>query len=113
MDIYPTLIELCRLPEREGLDGQSLKPLLENPDRKWEGPVVITYGFKNHAVQTERWRYIQYHDGGQELYDHDADPNEWTNLASAAEYTSVMAELAKSLPKSNVEPVGERNEMKD
>ena len=24
----------------------------------------------NHAVQTERWRYIQYHDGGQELYDH-------------------------------------------
>jgi arylsulfatase A-like enzyme len=82
IDIYPTLIDLCGLPKREGLDGQSLKPLLENPDRKWERPVVITYGFKNHAVQTERWRYIQYHDGGQELYDHDADPNEWTNLAA-------------------------------
>ncbi|MDE0577639.1 MAG: sulfatase [Opitutales bacterium] len=109
IDIYPTLIDLCGLPKREGLDGQSLKPLLENPDRKWERPVVITYGFKNHAVQTERWRYIQYHDGGQELYDHDTDPNEWTNLASAAEYAPVMAELVKALPTTNVEPVGERN----
>jgi arylsulfatase A-like enzyme len=109
IDIYPTLIDLCGLPEREGLDGQSLKPLLQNPDRKWERPVVITYGFKNHAVQTERWRYIQYHDGGQELYDHDPDPNEWTNLASVAEYAPVMAELVKALPTTNVEPVGERN----
>jgi arylsulfatase A-like enzyme len=45
IDIYPTLIDLCGLPERAGLDGQSLKPLLENTDRKRERPVVITYGF--------------------------------------------------------------------
>lgn len=93
IDIYPTLIELCGLPEKEGLDGQSLKPLLENPDRKWDRPVVITYGESNHALQTERWRYIQYHDGGRELYDHDSDPNEWTNLESNPEYQKVVRNL--------------------
>jgi arylsulfatase A-like enzyme len=98
IDIYPTLIDLCGLPKREGLDGQSLKPLLENPKREWDRPVVITFGYQNHAIQTERWRYIQYHDGGQELYDHDRDPNEWTNLASVSKYSSRKSELAKWLP---------------
>ena len=98
IDISPTLIDLCELPKRRGLDGQSLKSLLENPERKWDRPVVITYGLNNHAVQTERWRYIRYRDGGQELYDHERDPNEWTNLASIPKYSSVKTELANSLP---------------
>ena len=92
------LIDLCGLPKREGLDGQSLKPLLENPDREWKRPVIITYGLNNYAVQTERWRYILYRDGGEELYDHDRDPNEWTNLASVSKYSSRKSELAKWLP---------------
>jgi arylsulfatase A-like enzyme len=103
IDIYPTLIDLCGLPERAGLDGQSLKPLLENPDRKRERPVVITYGFKNHALQTERWRYIQYHDGGQELYDHDSDPNEWTNLANNSKYQKVVRNLQDLLRLNTIE----------
>jgi len=89
------------LPEREGLDGQSLKPLLKNPKREWDRPVVTTYGYHNHAIQTERWRYIQYHDGGRELYDHDADPNEWTNLAESAKHEEVIMELKNALPDTN------------
>jgi arylsulfatase A-like enzyme len=104
IDIYPTLIDLCGLPKREGLDGQSLKPLLENPKREWDRPVVITFGYQNHAIQTERWRYIQYHDGGQELYDHERDPNEWTNLASIPKYSPQKTKLAKWLPAANNEP---------
>ena len=104
IDIYPTLIDLCGLPKRRGLDGQSLKSLLENPERKWDRPVVITYGLNNHAVQTERWRYIRYRDGGQELYDHDRDPNEWTNLASIPKYSLQKTKLAKWLPSTNGEP---------
>ncbi|MCE2557550.1 MAG: DUF4976 domain-containing protein [Acidobacteria bacterium] len=64
--------------------------------------MLTTYGYRNHSVRTERWRYIEYHDGGQELYDHDADPNEWTNLASLPEYASVVEELAAFLPATNV-----------
>ena len=104
IDIYPTLVELCGLPQRLGMDGQSLKPLLEDPDREWERPVVTTFGFRNHAIRTERWRYIQYSDGGQELYDHEADPNEWSNLASLPRYSSLKSQLAKWLPVTNVKP---------
>ncbi|MEO1824115.1 MAG: sulfatase [Roseibacillus sp.] len=104
IDIYPTLVELCGLPQRHGMDGQSLKPLLEDPDREWERPVVTTFGFRNHAIRTERWRYIQYSDGGQELYDHEADPNEWSNLASLPRYSSLKSQLAKWLPVTNVKP---------
>ncbi len=104
IDIYPTLVELCGLPQRHGMDGQSLKPLLEDPDREWERPVVTTFGFRNHAIRTERWRYIQYSDGGQELYDHEVDPNEWSNLASLPRYSSLKSKLAKWLPVTNVKP---------
>ncbi len=102
IDLYPTLVELSRVPGRTGLDGQSLVPLLGNPQLEWPRPVLTTFGYRNHSVRTERWRYIEYHDGGKELYDHDADPNEWTNLASLPEYASVVEELAGFLPATNV-----------
>jgi hypothetical protein len=75
---------------------------LENPQRERKRPVVITYGLNNHGVQTERWRYILYCDGGEGLYYHDRDPNEWKNLASPPKYSSVKTELAKFLPAKNV-----------
>lgn len=59
-----------------GLDGQSLTPLLKYPGQQWDRPVVMTYGSGNHAVQTQRWRYIRYADGGEELYDRTNEPNE-------------------------------------
>jgi len=101
IDVYPTLVDLCGLPERDGLDGQSLKPLLENPGQQWHRPVVMTYGFNNHAVQTQRWRYIRYADGGEELYDHTNDPNEWKNLAALSQYKSTIEKLKMHLPERN------------
>ena len=101
IDLYPTLVDLCGLPKREELDGRSLVPLLRNPDQQWNYPVVITYGFKNHAIQTQRYRYIKYHDGGQELYDHETDPNEWTNLIGSVDYQDVIGGLESALPQTN------------
>ncbi len=105
IDLYPTLVEMCGLPARDGLDGQSITPLLRNPVLEWGRPALMTFGLQNHAVQTERWRYIRYNDGGEELYDHTRDPNEWTNLASLAEYKPVIKELQQSLPKVNRQPL--------
>ena len=62
---------------------------------------MTTHGRNNHAVRDERWRYIRYADGSQELYDHDADPLEWKNLAGDAQYTAVKNKLAAWLPKVN------------
>ena len=109
LDIYPTLIELAGLDPREGMDGQSIVPLLKQADLPWSRPAVSTYGFQNHSIRTERWRYIRYHDGTEELYDHDADPNEWTNLAAEPvtdEYRAVMNQLALYFPEVNVSPPG-------
>ena len=101
LDIYPTLIELAGLDPREGLDGQSLVPLLKEPKLPWPRPVVSTYGHKNHSIRTERWRYIRYYDGTEELYDHDRDPYEWSNLAAIPvekKHRTIINRLKKSLP---------------
>ena len=68
----------------------------------WESLVLMMFDSRNHAVRTDRWRYIRYNDGGEELQDHESDPNEWTNLAENPEYKMVIANLAKSLPEVNV-----------
>lgn len=101
VDLFPTLNELCGLPQLDELEGTSLVPLLKDPNRSWNRPALITYLQGNHAVCNERWRYIRYADGGEELYDHDSDPNEWTNLADRPEFAEVKAELAKWLPKTD------------
>ena len=58
----------------------------------------------NHAVRSEKWRYIVYADGSEELYDMVNDPNEWTNIASKPENAAIIAEHRKWLPKIDVPP---------
>lgn len=101
LDVYPTLLDLCGLSARDGLDGRSLQGLLNNPRQRWDYPVVTTFGFNNHAVRTGRWRYIRYRDGGEELYDHVSDPHEWTNLAAHPEHKAIITRLKAQLPKVN------------
>jgi arylsulfatase A-like enzyme len=96
--VYPTLVDLAGLPAKEGLDGQSLRPLLENPSVALGRTALSTYLRGNHAVTGRRWRYIRYHDGSEELYDRLKDPQEWVNLAGGAGYAQHKQELARSLP---------------
>ena len=56
------------------------------------------------GVRSERWRYIRYADGSEELYDMEADPNEWQNLASDPALASVIEEHRRWLPKTNAKP---------
>lgn len=107
LDLYPTLVELCGLPSKEELEGDSIVSLLRDPQSTWDRPVVTTHGRNNHAVRDERWRYIRYQDGTEELYDHDNDPMEWKNLASSAEFDDVKERLAASLPKVNARDADE------
>jgi len=101
IDLYPTLLELCGLPPKEGLDGRGFLPLLRNPQAPWDRPALTTYGCNNHALRSERWRYIRYADGTEELYDHKSDKLEWHNLAQKPEYAQIKKDLARWLPKVN------------
>jgi hypothetical protein len=64
----------------------------------------MTYLRGNHAVRSQRHRYIRYANGDEELYDHFADPHEWTNLASRPDSKGVIAELARHLPRTDAPP---------
>lgn len=97
-DLYPTILELCGLERPAGIDGESLVPLLADPEAARERPALSTSGFRNHALRSERWRYIRYADGSEELYDHQADPGEWKNLAGDPALAAVKADLARWLP---------------
>ena len=101
LDVYPTLVDLCGLRPKTDLEGESLRPLLENPAASWDRPALTTHGRNNHALRTERWRYIRYSDGTEELYDREKDPLEWTNLAGKSELSEIKRDLAKWLPKNN------------
>jgi len=104
--VYPTLLELCELRSDNEYDGKSIVPLLREPKGKWSRPALMTYMKGNHAVRSERWRYIRYADGSEELYDHTLDSNEWKNLASE-ELEDVMARHRKWLPRAEVEQVAD------
>ncbi len=105
LDLYPTLAELCGLSARDGLEGHSLVPQLRDAKAARPWPAVTTHNQNNHAVRSERWRYVRYADGSEELYDHRGDPNEWTNLARDAKHAAVVREHARWLPKVNADPV--------
>ena len=100
VDLYPTLNELCGLPEIESLDGQSLVPLLKDPGLEWDRVAVTEYRKGNAAVRSDRYRYIRYAGGGEELYDHLKDPNEWRNLMFESEYQPIAKSLARHLPET-------------
>jgi arylsulfatase A-like enzyme len=105
MSLYPTLAELAGIPIPPHVQGRSLRELLVDPQAPWEHPALTTFGFQNHAVRAEGWRYIRYSNGGEELYDEAADPFEWTNLAADPKFADRKKDLARWLPKENAPPM--------
>lgn len=96
VDVFPTLVDLAGLPPKENLEGQSLVPLIKNPNRAWDKSAVTVWE-NGYAVRSEHFRYIRYVDGTEELYDHREDPNEFRNLAKVEAFAEVKAELKGDL----------------
>ena len=104
LDIYPTLIDLCGLPKRPELEGLSLASQLKDAAAPRTRPAITTHNHDNHGVRSERWRYIRYADGSQELYDVGRDPHEWHNLAGDPSLADVIRTHRRWLPTVNVPP---------
>lgn len=101
VDLYPTLCDITGVKPPAHLDGTSLKPLLADPAATREKPAITTSGGgenASYAARDARWRYIRYADGSEELYDHETDPHEWTNLAAKPELAAEKTRLAASFP---------------
>ena len=98
IDLYPTMLQMCGLPAKKSNQGDSLVPLLKNPSANWRFSTLSTYARGNHTLRSERYRYLRFEDGSEELYDHAEDPNEWTNLATRLKYTKLLKQFRKELP---------------
>jgi arylsulfatase A-like enzyme len=106
IDLLPTITDLCGATRTAPADGFSLRPFLAAPTRaKWDGPPVAlsvlrgngNNGAPHFAVRSDRWRYIRYGNGSEELYDHAVDPHEWENLAALPEHAAVKRDLQAQL----------------
>ncbi len=105
VDLFPTINELCGLPAPQNLDGTSLMPLLRNPKKPWKQPALISWFQDNHALVVERWHYIRYADGSEELYDRQNDPHQWNNLAGNKRGKKSLEQFRKIIPSHTAEPV--------
>lgn len=120
VDLFPTLAELCNVPAPKNLQGQSLVPMLKDPEneegRNWALTQVVRGGglgratvtrdvgsegnrYFGYTLRTPRWRYTEWDEGrqGRELYDHSADAKELKNLADDPAHAATIAELASQL----------------
>jgi len=101
LDLYPTLIELLDLPKPpQTLDGNSLVPLLKDPDAEWDHPVRMTSqmdGVFFESILSNDFRMTRLATGETELYKLANDPHEFTNLAENRKYAPVIEELEKHL----------------
>jgi len=97
IDVYPTLVDLCGLRKPRGLQGKSFTAALQDPRAPGKDAVysVATRaaGSLGRSVRTDRYRYTEWPDGSEELYDHAQDPYEWTNLSQAPEGLAPISEL--------------------
>jgi iduronate 2-sulfatase len=98
VDIYPTLSDLAGLSLPSHLEGTSLKPLLDDPKRAWKSAAFSQYprpagktggsALMGYSMRTDRYRFTVWVDrkdhtlvNVMELYDHQTDPQENTNIA--------------------------------
>ena len=106
VDIYPTLVDLCGLPLPEGLEGVSMSPLLDDPNRPWKKAAFSQYlrtkeknEYMGYSARTDSYRYTEWRDretgrvSARELYDHENDSGETVNLANKPEFTETIARL--------------------
>jgi len=105
LDLYPTLLDIIGLPSLHKLDGRSLLPLITQPDMEWDYPVVTARNHDEFAIRSNRWRYIQYAQGGEELYEHVGDPDELINLAANFARNDIKQELQAYIPTNAATPV--------
>jgi len=109
VDLFPTLADYCslELPQHK-LEGRNLRLLIEHPAAKWNRPALTTYGERCASIRDERYRYIRYPDGTEELYDHQNDPHELSNLASNPAYDAIKKGLTKWIPDTWAKSLGGR-----
>ena len=109
LDIYPTLLDLTGLKADPKLEGNSLVPLLKNPQAEWPHYARTSFGPGNYAIVSEDYRYIHYNDGSEEFYDRRKDTHEWNNVIDNPEYAAVIKKHRAEVPQERHEILGQKS----
>lgn len=99
VDLYPTLMELCNLEPAYTTDGESLVPLLRDPDQEVNG-LAYSYFRNGVSLRNARYRLTKYYREEEpliELYDHENDLYASKNVAES--HPKVVEELMPLLEK--------------
>ncbi|MDG1896538.1 MAG: sulfatase [Fuerstiella sp.] len=106
IDMYPTFLEMCELPQpHQQLEGESIAATLATPSSADDRSVYLPHmNPGEYAIINRDWRYIRYGEDGEELYDVQVDPNEWTNLASNPEHETLKSQMRALAPMTFAEP---------
>ncbi len=93
VDMYPTIAGACGVPAPQTLEGIDLGPLFRDPERPWK-KWAYTELKNGVSIRTERYRYIEWKFPNEiELYDHEMDPYEYTNLALFPRYRDMVRDM--------------------
>ncbi len=112
VNVFPTLVGLCRLPTPVGLAGKSLTSMVEDPGEPGRESAYSTApggkGYRGHSLRTERYRLVRWINnqgdvGMTELYEYASDPHETVNIA--ADHPEVVAQLTQELTAKMLEIV--------
>ena len=98
IDLFPTFCELGGAEPPEGIDGQSLAPLLTGKGGDWKDEAIVEYpseGVRNvcRMVRRGKYKYMYVHNHPPRLFDVEADPAELEDLAGRAESAEVQRQL--------------------
>ena len=108
VDLYPTLCELCGLELPKHLEGTSMAPLIEDPQRSWKQAAFSQYPRSKamgYSMRTDRYRYTEWRNQAsskvvaRELYDLEVDPASNQNIADDADQSALVQSLASQLSK--------------
>jgi iduronate 2-sulfatase len=101
LDLFPTTARLCGLEVPDRIQGKDISRMLDKSTHTVrDAAFSVAPMRKGFLLREDRWAYIQYKEdasAGIELFDTQADPHQYTNLANDSEHVEIVKRFRNKL----------------
>ena len=101
IDVFPTLCDLVGIEAPDDIDGESLRPQIDDPALIRSRPAITDHNPGNYGLRDQRYRLIHYADGSEELYDVIDDPEESHNRIDDVALAPALRRLRQHVPEKS------------